>query len=75
MERQVFELQANNNRAPDRDKKNGVNRDENCCPKCGAPLDNLDNNDEPAVYEDIFPEDDFICPACCCGIYIEVREE
>ncbi len=42
-----------------------------CCPNCGEPLDNI----ESAVDEDIFPDDDFICPACCCGIYIEVKEE
>lgn len=64
-------MPANNNRTPGRDKKNGVSRDEDCCPKCGAPLD----NNEPPVYEDTFPEYDFICPACCCGIYIEVKEE
>ncbi len=21
-----------------------------------------------------FTEDEFICPACCCGLYIEVKE-
>ncbi|NLI13557.1 hypothetical protein [Pelotomaculum propionicicum] len=21
-----------------------------------------------------FEDDEFICPACCCGIYIEVKE-
>ncbi len=21
-----------------------------------------------------FSDDDFICPACCCGVYIEVKE-
>lgn len=25
--------------------------------------------------EDLCRDDEFICPACCCGIYIEVKED
>ncbi|MDD2554590.1 MAG: hypothetical protein PHP51_08465 [Desulfotomaculaceae bacterium] len=40
-------------------------------PNCGELL----KNNPPTAGEDVFEDDDFICPACCCGIYIEVREK
>ena len=41
------------------------------CSKCGGLIE----NNLPPADEEIFPDDEFDCPACCCGIYIEVKEE
>lgn len=42
-----------------------------CCPKCGE----VQIHNPPPAGDDVFDDDEFICPACCCGIYIEVSDE
>ncbi|MFX4262727.1 hypothetical protein ACOBQJ_11035 [Pelotomaculum propionicicum] len=66
-------MPANKNLPPGREKMPcHKNSDiQTCCSKCGELLE---NNPPPAV-DDVFADDEFICPACCCGIYIEVRDE
>jgi hypothetical protein len=66
-------LPAKENPTSGKDTQSGDknNDKKTCCPKCGGTLE----NNEAAALEDIFPDDEFICPACCCGIYIESKEE
>lgn len=69
-------MPAEKNLQPGQDKQSGnKNNDmQTCCPKCGE----LSENNPPTAgeeVEDVFTDDDFICPACCCGIYIEVRDK
>lgn len=44
-------------------------------PKCGAPLTTAGPSEGYAIPEEDAWDDEFICPACCCGIYIELPEE
>ena len=41
------------------------------CPQCGGLLE----VGHPPAGEELFPDDEFECPACCCGIYVEVKDE
>jgi len=40
------------------------------CPECGAPVEPPENC---LSREEIFEDVEFVCPACCCGMYIEIK--
>jgi hypothetical protein len=52
-----------------RDTGRGENND--ACLECGGLLE----SGSSAAGEDVFPDDEFITPASCCGIFIEVKED
>lgn len=41
------------------------------CPECGVPVKRA----QAPAGEEIFDDFEFVCPACCCGMYIEVKEK
>ncbi|MDD2443265.1 MAG: hypothetical protein PHS52_02030 [Desulfotomaculaceae bacterium] len=43
--------------------------------KCDIHFEPADLTGNPGTPEDEYWDDDFICPACCCGIYIDLPEE
>jgi RecJ-like exonuclease len=74
LEKRVIKLSNRTDQtdAPDNQRQD-TGRSENCdaCPECRGLLE----IGSTAVGEDVFPDDEFICPACCCGILIEVKED
>jgi len=70
----VIELSSRTDQAsrPDNQRRDtGCSKDNNDCPECGCLLE----SSSPAAGEDVFPDDEFICPACCCGVFIELKED
>lgn len=73
-EKRVIELSSRTDQAsgPDNQRRDtGRSENNDACPECGGLLE----SGSSAASEDVFPDDEFICPACCCGIFIELKED
>jgi hypothetical protein len=73
-EKRVIELFSRTDQAivPDNQRRDtGRSENNDASPECGGLLESSSS----AASEDVFPDDEFTCPACCCGIFIELKED
>lgn len=52
--------------------RGGTGPDAPRCPECGEPVKQPESSPQE---EEIFDDIEFIYPACCCGMYIELKED
>jgi len=50
----------------------GAEPDVTCRPQYGAPGEPPGSG---LPGEEVFDDVEFVCPACCCGMYVELKEE